>query len=165
VPQVWIHESTGWVVRPLSEEGEGLTFGVSGPVAWIERAVAPDGHRAWVIRPADGRELRVNGLLVSTGLRALEDKDLVTISDSPPFFFSTERVAAVEPMPERREPVECPRCRTEIEAGSPAVCCPVCRTWYHQHEPFTCWTYDASCMVCGHPTNLDAGLQWTPVGF
>ena len=79
-----------------------------------------------------------------------------------PTYFSTERLAVLEPFPGSPEPVYCPRCRTEIARASMAVCCPNCRAWHHQDEEFGCWLYADSCAMCDQPTALDSGFRWHP---
>lgn len=76
-------------------------------------------------------------------------------------YFSNQRHPVVEPLPESDEPRFCPRCKSVIETGSPAVRCVACGSWYHQSDEFPCWTYSESC-VCGYPTALDGDYRWTP---
>lgn len=114
---------------------------------------------ALLARPA--LSLRVNGVPLQTGIRVLRDRDSIQLTDRPAMYFSSQRLPVVEPLPESEEPRFCPRCKSLIETGSPAVRCVVCGSWYHQSDEFPCWTYAESC-VCGAPTALDDDYRWTP---
>jgi hypothetical protein len=105
--------------------------------------------------------VRVNGVPLQTGIRVLRDRDSIQLANRPPMYFSSQRLPVVEPFPETDEPRYCPRCKSSIEPGTPAVRCVACGSWYHQSDEFPCWTYADSC-VCGHPTNLDGDYRWTP---
>ena len=104
----------------------------------------------------------VNGLPVPEGLRVLQDRDEIRIAGFERVFFSTERLAAIEPCLSSNSPLMCPRCRQELVAGTPAVCCPACGVWHHQADGLECWTYAERCALCAHSTALDTGYQWTP---
>ncbi len=96
------------------------------------------------------------------GLHVLRDRDAIQVKSRGAMFYSTERLAAVEPFPSIQETVICPRCRTAIETETPGVKCPGCGTWHHQSEDFPCWTYTERCALCDRQTDLDAGYRWTP---
>lgn len=114
---------------------------------------------ALLARPA--LSLRVNGVPLQTGIRVLRDRDSIQLTDRPPIYFSSQRLPVIEPLPESDEPRFCPRCKSLIEAGTPAVRCVACGSWYHQSDEFPCYTYAESC-VCGYPTALDGDYRWTP---
>jgi hypothetical protein len=110
-------------------------------------------------------DLRLNGAPLQVGIRLLEDRDAIQTSDGSSTYFSSERLAEVELFPGSPEPVYCPRCKTEIEAGTPAVRCPGCDSQHHQSESFGCWLYADRCALCDQPTALDAGFRWSPEGL
>jgi hypothetical protein len=126
------------------------------------RRTAAGAREAWVLLNPPTVDLRLNGAPLHTGIRVLEDRDAIQLSDGSPTYFSSERLAEVELFPGSPEAVYCPRCKTEIEAGTPAVRCPGCDSWIHQSEVFGCWLYAEHCALCDHPTALDAGFRWSP---
>ena len=78
------------------------------------------------------------------------------------FFFSTESLTRVEPLPEDVF-ATCPRCKQAIPPGSMAVRCPSCGVWHDQRDEKPCWTYAERCAACqNQPTALDADFRWTP---
>jgi hypothetical protein len=109
-----------------------------------------------------GTPLMVNGLPLRAGLRTLQDRDELRVPGLGPLYFSTERIARIEPLPTEPDALSCPRCRDRIAAGSPAVRCPGCGLWHHQTEDRPCWTYAETCALCPQPTAADAGYRWTP---
>jgi hypothetical protein len=161
-------ESGDW--EPIKIEGDvfGLLSGqqaVARPgsdTALLCRRSAPGARENWVLLSSPSVDLRLNGAPLYTGIRVLEDRDAIQLSDGSPTYFSSERLAEVELFPGSPEAVYCPRCKTEIEAGTPAVRCPRCDSWHHQSEVFGCWLYAERCALCDHPTALDAGFRWSP---
>jgi len=65
--------------------------------AVLLRSGAGDRER-WVLLAAPSKQaVAVNGLPLATGLRVLHDRDEIRVPGAPPMFFSTERLARVEP--------------------------------------------------------------------
>lgn len=171
---LWIEEQPGdWAAMPLNQPRVALELlspavNRSGgandrrlPVTLVrhpERARAP-----WHLLAASGTDVWVNGIPLVGGLRVLDDRDHIRIGDDGRFFFSTEDLARVDPMPGADKAMVCPRCRQPIERGTAAVRCPQCALWHHQSSELPCWTYSPTCALCPQPTALDAGFQWTPV--
>jgi len=120
------------------------------------------GGEAWVALASPGTPLRVNGQPLLTGVRVLADRDELQIMGRGRAFFSNERLARITPYSGPDEVVTCARCQQPIERGMVTVCCPACQRWHHQEPTRNCWTYAATCAVCGQPTPLDAGYRWTP---
>ena len=120
------------------------------------------GHEAWALLSSAGTDVRVNGAAMRLGLHVLQDRDAVQVQGRGAMFYSTERLAAVEPFPSTQEVAFCPRCKTAIGAKSPGIKCPGCGTWHHQSEDLPCWTYAERCALCDRATDLDAGYRWTP---
>jgi hypothetical protein len=133
-----------------------------GSAARLQPATTAEGA-CWVLLGPPS--VRVNGQPASTGIVVLRDRDEIC-TDGRRVFFSSETLAVVTPYPGAAEPLLCPRCRIEITAGTPAVCCPGCRTWLHQNEAeeLPCWTHAPFCTQCDQPTALDAGFRWSPEG-
>ena len=117
---------------------------------------------SWALLSAPDTSLRVNGLPVP-GIRILRDRDELYL-DGRTAFFSTERLARVEPFPPHPSTTYCPRCKSELNAGHPAVCCPGCGIWHHQRpeKDMPCWTHGSHCALCPHPTALTGEWQWIP---
>ena len=115
----------------------------------------------WVLLAHPDRHVMHNGQPVSAGLRVLDHRDSLGLAGAPCAFFSTEEAPRVE-MWAGPDPVTCPRCRDAIAPGQPAVKCPGCSVLHHECGERNCWTYGMTCALCGQPTALDAGLQWTP---
>ncbi len=122
-------------------------------------------QEVWVLLLREGTDLRVNGMPVLGGLRVLRDRDEIAVGGSR-LYFSTERLARVDPFPGIEERVvACPRCKQPIQPHTPSVRCPGCGLWHHQTEDLPCWTYSAVCSMCNQKTDLDAGFSWTPEDF
>jgi hypothetical protein len=168
---LWTQNSEDrWAVLPL--EGESLVLSSDPPrlvdlpadLATIRTQVvliACDKDR-WVLLWGSGQEVRVNGIPQALGLKVLDDRDEIRISNAGPWFFSTERRPKIEPFPGADHPIRCGRCKLPIEPGTPAVRCPKCGIWYLQTEEHPAWTYAETCVFCTQPTALDAGYRWTP---
>lgn len=114
----------------------------------------------WVLL-AHAEAVAVNGAPLRLGIRLLRDRDELRLATGERYYFSTERLATVEPFV-RAEPVCCPRCRQQIASGVPAVACPSCGAWCHQTDALPCWTYAATCPLCDQPSALEGGYRWTP---
>ena len=145
---LWIQANGSWQPASLSGESDALQ---------------PSRLRAagaeWVLLARPG-EVAVNGAPVLSGVRVLRDRDELVLRGGAQFFFSTERLAAIEPFPGAKA-IPCPRCREPIEPGTSAVRCPLCTLWMHENEKRKCWTYAPKCH-CPQPTALDAGFAWSP---
>jgi hypothetical protein len=170
---MWFQDAAGaWAVVALDGEAFVLHASRVAPLAADAAAAgAPillhhdardDGaeREVWAVLG----DVLVNGVGAATRIQALRDRDELRLPGTRPAFFSTERLACVEPMPAAERPVACPRCTQAIAAGSPAVRCPACGVHYHQDPAarLPCWTYHATCALCPQPTALDGGYRWTP---
>jgi Zn finger protein HypA/HybF involved in hydrogenase expression len=175
MPHFWIiDDSNGWAVQPLAGEsclavaaGHGLRLTPpSGMLGLADVRVQPPdpagGAPLWTLLGGQEAALRVNGQPLALGIRALRDRDEISVAGQR-CFFSTEELALVVPFPGMAQTVFCPRCKQKMEVGDPAVSCPHCRAWHHQSEKFPCWTYEPTCALCHvQSTALDAGYAWTP---
>ena len=121
---------------------------------------APDVE--WALLVGRGQRVLLNGQPLDLDLALLRHQDDLRVNGSPPLYFSSERLASVEPCP-RLDLPRCPRCAQSIACGDPAVCCPGCGVFHHQLADLPCWTYAARCARCEVPSDLDAELRWTPV--
>jgi hypothetical protein len=145
-----------WAAAPLL--GDSAALG-AGSALLLRRADA--GLDSWLlVGPPDAC---VNGLPLLAGLRALCDRDEVRVGELR-FFFATERLARVEPLPGAAQPIYCARCKDVIVPGADAVRCPdpACGLWHHQCNDTPCWTYAPTCALCPQPTDLGASYRWTP---
>lgn len=117
---------------------------------------------SWVLLAGTATGVRVNGL-PTPGIRVLHDRDEIRLwtHGEQMVFFSTERVASIQPYA-GPEGARCPRCRRVLESGVPAVECPHCGVWHHEKPEAFCWTYSEACAVCSQETRLDAGYDWQP---
>ncbi|MGD2151938.1 MAG: hypothetical protein PVG79_01640 [Gemmatimonadales bacterium] len=166
---VWARSESGdWETVKVEGDAFGLVAGPrplarpdSDGAVLCRRSVV-SGREAWVLLSAPTEDLRVNGAPLPTGIRLLEDRDAIQLSHESLTYFSSERLAEVELFPGSPDPVYCPRCKTEIEAGTPAVRCPGCESWHHQSEVYGCWLYTERCALCDQPTALGAGFRWSP---
>jgi hypothetical protein len=171
----WITNGAGeWGVHSLAgesclavcaEHNVRLTAPADQPGLAEIRILPPDptgGSPSWTLLGGREASLRVNGQPLVLGIRALRDRDEISLAGHR-CFFSTEELARVVPFPGLAQPAYCPRCKQKVEPGDPAVACPHCRAWHHQSEKFPCWTYGPTCALCQlHSTALDAGYAWTP---
>ncbi len=156
---------------PLTANGAKRDSGASGrsggggrgalpaPPALI-RAVNAAGAECWVRVTEDDSGVRLNGQ-APPPIRILADKDEISAPGAGRRFFSTERLARVEPF-EGPTDLCCPRCKELIKPGSAVVRCPGCGVVHHQSDEFPCWTHVERCALCDYPTALDAGFRWTP---
>lgn len=168
---LWLMDAKrAWVVFPLAEPGYGvdrLPPSVIESVADASRCIAllPAGASpgvSWVLMAPMGAKAQVNGWPLRIGMRVLDDHDEVEIAGVGTFFFSTESLARIEPLPEMERAITCVRCKLPIELESPAVRCPNCRVWHHQGGEYECWTYSEGCAACSFSTRLDDRYRWTP---
>jgi len=173
---LWLRDSErGWAVLPLRGgrlplDGDLRALAGAGETAAFAAAPASllcaGGAGRWVLVTERGEEVRVNGLPVELGIRALRDRDAIRVRGLGTLFFTTEMPARVVSYP-GPGCVPCARCQTPIEEGDPAVACPDCGLWHHQGADAggverECWTYAETCAYGPHPTGLDGGFRWTP---
>jgi len=130
-----------------------------------------DGRAICLLLAPPGARVTVNGERLTTGARVLADRDVIGRAGSSDVYFSTEKLACVEPFSSidgggrSGDATYCARCRSAIEPGFPAVRCPACSTWFHQNpaESRDCWTYGPRCAVCQQETDLEnARYKFTP---
>ncbi|HLG05507.1 MAG TPA: hypothetical protein VI383_05090 [Gemmatimonadales bacterium] len=163
MPHIWIEQSPEWFVLPLEREELALS---DIPPRQDRGALlvksAPSGRPEWHLLARDDSGITVNGLPLFSGVRTLLDRDEIGVPGLGPLFFSTERLARVEPLPAAGPEIHCPRCRQPVAPGTPAVRCPSCEVWHHSSEELPCWTYAETCALCRQSTAFDTGYQWTP---
>jgi hypothetical protein len=179
--QVFISTVDGWDVEPLERKGYSLRYAEGGvetaPWDEQERGGAPadallllacngaeGSGKGWALITDGSVRLLVNGGPVALGIALLRDRDELRVGSAAPVYFSTERLARVEAC-EREDEPRCPRCASSIARGELSVRCPSCQVLHHQRVGRECWTYLAKCALCDQPTDLAAGLRWTPEGF
>jgi hypothetical protein len=133
----------------------------SGALLLRTRPALDEAGPTWSLHCGEGVELYVNGALWRIGLRVLRHRDEIRLGGGPSFYFSSERVARVEPY-DRDDTPKCPRCAQAIRRGDLSVACPGCGVRLHQTEELPCWTHVPKCAACEQATALDAGLQWKP---
>lgn len=162
------NEEMEWAPRELPSDGLAL-FSIIGPGS-VEKpmesgpALRPlaSPRPTWILLAPAGDDVTVNGESVPTGIRTLRDRDVIQLDDRGPVYFSSERLARVTSCPKTERAIYCARCKTLIEAGSPAVECPRCSAWHHQTAKLPCFRYDETCSLCQQPTDFDAGFSWCP---
>jgi len=172
--------SITWAIAPLKgseifELGQDHMLPLVGRQNRHGKSVRPVVQRGrigeaetWVLISPPGVSALVNGTPVLPGIKVLADRDEIRIAGtSNRLFYSTERLARVEPFPGCGQPMSCQRCKQPITKGSPVVRCPQprCQVLHHQSEELNCWTYSDRCSNCDQPTELDAGYRWTPEGL
>ncbi len=124
-------------------------------------------HATWLLLASSESQVRVNNWPLESGIRALADRDAIRIPRLATMYYSTERLACVEPFA-GPEQIYCARCRLAIAEGDASVTCPQCGVVHHEHgaEGRNCFTYAETCALCDQPTDLEsAGYQWTPEGL
>jgi hypothetical protein len=169
---LWVRDKVGdWAVLPLDGfrvplsaelgQGEHLPAPESAPASVVQ--VSAEGRVAWVLLVADTGKVRVNGRSVPTRIRVLRDQDEIRVG-AERFFFSAEERAQVCGFSGDGQSASCPRCKQPLHRGDLSVRCPGtrCGVSYHQSEVLPCWTYADRCALCGYPTALDAGYQFSP---
>jgi hypothetical protein len=124
--------------------------------------ISPCDNDRWLLMWGVEREVRINGIPQQLGLKLLDDRDEIRITGLAPFFYSTERLARIEPYPGSDRQIRCARSKLPIEKGTPAVRCPCCGLWHLMTEEHPAWTYGETCASCSYPTDLEAGFRWTP---
>jgi len=184
--QLWSKDAAGaWAVQALDADVMVLGGPAPAPLVAPEalgaaagpalaRSRGVNGHERWTLLCDPASRARVNGAPVAAGARVLTDRDAIALGDGRIVYFSAERLAETVPFPggpggagrpgHARSPTSCIRCKLPLDPGTPAVRCPApdCGFWAHESEELPCWSYTEGCAACGHPTALDAGLQWSP---
>jgi hypothetical protein len=170
---LWVTtEANQWAVLPLEGDAFSLTTHPPQPRRRVDdgqilssvlllRTGGVDAP-SWVLVAGVRAGVSVNGLPLATGMRVVSDRDEIRVPGVSNVYFSTECLARVEVFAGRGQTLFCPRCKQEIEMGSPAVKCPACGVWHHQTDELKCWTYADVCALCAQSTDLDAGFRWTP---
>jgi hypothetical protein len=176
--RLFIHAVDGWSALALDADCVPLhtLSDVDTPAPQSERESEIASADALILRvldEADGRSsgwavvsganarVFVNGEPLALGVARLRDRDELRVGAGAAVYFSSERPACVEPCA-RDDAPRCPRCAQAIGRGEPSVRCPSCEVLHHQLRGRACWTYSPSCALCSQPTDLDAGLRWTP---
>jgi len=160
---LWLNQNSQW--QPVPMAGPALALSAAGELTAVPpaddaqiRLIASAND--WVLLAVPAARIRINGEPLSLGCRVLRDRDEIVIGQVRSYF-STERLARVEPFPDTETAVFCARCRQQIQPGTPAVRCQ-CGTWCHETEDLRCWSYAETCPLCPHPTAADAGYRWEP---
>lgn len=155
------------VMRLDHRGGEGDGCGDDGAVAAVPVIAYAGGEpERWALIAPVTQEVRVNGVVVRTGIRMLRDHDEIATRDCGTAFFSTERIAAAEAFAGAEAAIHCGRCKQEIKTGEAVVRCPGCPSLFHEDGMRKCWTYrDAGCPFCAYPGTLDGQFLWTPASI
>lgn len=180
MPQLWVRrDSEQWGRMQLTARGYRL--GTDRPAE--DETVAADGKNRggvrllrtsseegpiWVVIASTVDAVRVNGLPLAAGIRALVDRDEIVVGGRWTYYYSTEDPPEISVFRGAGRPAMCPRCCKEILPGESAVRCPGCGVWHHEdpESGSRCWTYAEHCAACAvQPTTLDAESVWTPVGL
>lgn len=117
----------------------------------------------WVLLTPPDCAVQVNEWPLTTGIRALRDRDAIRLPDGETVYFSTEALPRIEAFSIDAE-MHCVRCKRPIVRGSPAVRC-TCGVWHHEDpaNDRACFTYSAKCAVCDQSTNLESlEFSWSP---
>jgi hypothetical protein len=176
VAHLWIQDSKGeWVAMTLNGGVMTLTKDDVYPASIGQNEKTVQGsvfikswqhveEKIWLVMAGRGTRVWVNGRLLQTGIRVLQDRDDVRVHDQLSVFFSAEQLARVRPYTPGAASVFCPRCKQPLVDGTPSVQCPQCGVWEHQDDDHDlgCWMYSETCAVCDQPTDLHSGFRWTP---
>lgn len=124
-----------------------------------------DDGESWVLVSRRDAPAVVNGVTAWGGIRVLADRDAIRVVGGPAFYFSTERLARIEPF-DREEQVYCQRCKQAIVIGDAVVWCPQCGVVHHERAEKPCFTYAATCALCDQPTDLGSTeYRWSPASL
>ena len=174
---LWIKNgSDEWAVLPLEADAFSLATNPprlagdatdgGGDASGVVLMRGRQGDEAfWVLISGGAREVWVNGVALALGVRAVADRDEISVGRVGTFYFSTESLARVEEFPGAAQALYCPRCKLAVERATPSVKCPQCGVWYHQSEELPCWAYAETCALCPQTTDAGAGFRWTPEGL
>jgi hypothetical protein len=176
--RIFVHAADGWNAISLDAAGialhthNGVTIstlrleredeGASADALILRVREKPDeSGNSWALVSGANARVFVNGEPLALGVALLRDRDELRVGGRAAVYFSTERLACVEPC-ERDDAPRCPRCAQAIERGQLSVRCPRCDVLHHQLTERPCWTYSSRCALCAQPSDLEAGLSWTP---
>jgi hypothetical protein len=178
--QIFLPTDDGFDVQPLDAERYRIVASeavpprlepLDAPVASaddtliVRVAELPDAPGVrWALVAGRGARVLQNGDAVVLGLALLRHKDELRVGGAAPLYFSSERLAAVEPCA-RDDAPRCPRCAHPIARGEAAVRCPGCGVLHHELAERPCWTHLPRCALCPQATALDADFTWTPEGL
>jgi hypothetical protein len=153
----------GWSAAPLEGERAALLSDADHGAVLLQRHTPAyaGGRSGWAVLASDGACLLLNGEPVALGLAVLRHRDELRVGDAGPFYYSDERLAAVEAFASDDAP-RCPRCAQPIARGELSVRCPACGVLHHHRADRECWTHVERCALCEQSTDLEAGLRWTP---
>lgn len=159
-----------WEARLLSDACTWLSErGRVDSSALLAEPSAPQIHHAagagadrWFLLASCESRVRVNGTPLIAGIRALHDRDQITMGVATSFYFSTESLARVEPFVGGGAPTYCPRCKQTVVDGCASVRCPQCAVVHHESVDLGCWSYAGQCALCDQVTDLSSGFRWTP---
>ncbi len=153
-----------WEIFPLDAEDAVPLPSSEAAAALLLRSRSSNGD-LWLLLALAPGSVALNGVPLRSGIRVLADQDEIYLGADGQVFFSTERLATVQPCTSTNPDLRCARCRRPIPPQSDAVACPNCTVWYHQTEPRPCWTYASACAMCGHASELNGAYRWTPEGL
>lgn len=130
--------------------------------ALLLRSRTPAGEQ-WYLMNVSLDRLWVNGETLDAGIRALRNRDEIRGAAIGRVFFATEQQAVIEPFPGSDRVLLCPRCRTALSPGVPAVRC-ACGAVFHQDsaQELCCFDHGAACPLCGAPTTLGEDFRFQP---
>lgn len=143
--------------------GDCDAFSAAPGEALVWRCTSGSGIDAWLLLTSPETGLYVNDTAVGTGIRLLADRDAIRLPGADAHYFSTERLARVEPLPDLDD-IFCPRCKLPIDKGGLAVACSGCGVYHHEDtgSARNCWTYSPTCALCDQSTAIGADDRWTP---
>ena len=136
--------------------------------AYILRHDGSGGAVKWMLYAGSEARVAVNGMSLSLGMRALRDRDEISLGDKCHLIFTSDSAPQVVAFDAADGEVVCPRCAGPIKSEQLAVRCPCCGVWHHEDESAErlCWTYGPTCMACSkQATPLDSEPAWTPEGL
>jgi hypothetical protein len=156
---IWKPGPQGWCAVPLDDTALPIAADDPGGAVLLLRSRGPAGEE-WFLLAVSSGGVEVNGVPLYTGIRALRDRDHLSVAGVGEMFFTSERLAQITAFPGSVEPMYCPRDRRVLLPNEPCVQCPApaCAAYHHA----ACWSYCDTCALCEQPTALDAGFRWTP---
>ncbi len=172
---IWFRDDDRqWLVVPLTEQ----SLDIEGSPPKLVKATHSKTAKArsvivvptngegrdvsWSVLWGRSKKIKVNGLRMATGIRALMHGDEIKVGDNRPIYFSAESLARIETFEGSEEPMVCPRCKQTIEPGAAVVRCPGCSVIHHETDELNCWSFAPKCSMCDNPTGIDEGFQWVP---
>ena len=140
-----------------ADQTDGARDGDAALLVPVESATS-DSRDQWLL--IGNGALRVNGNPIPPGIRLLQHRDELRLAGARAWF-STERLAVVEPLEDRSGP-RCPRCSKEIAYGSLSAICPACSVAFHQSDRKPCFTYEPVCPICKGGTEIGGEFSFRP---